>query len=170
MTALHYACKYHSNGSVNILLNHPDVDLNATDHFNDTPLHMAVRFGSSNSALHDAPEMQLSVIKNLLFHPFIIINQKNNDKESPFDSIIAYLNKLLNRYREHDDSESDRNHIKSLKKNGSSITRIYIPTTMASMLLSLQEYHERTGFVIIFVLLLFKTYFLNEWTSKIIYK
>lgn len=81
-TPLHVACMERFDKGVETLLNHPDINPNATNVFNQTPLHYAF---STNIAFYPSPSV--NIVKQLLDHPFIFIDHKDNDNKTPFDLV-----------------------------------------------------------------------------------
>lgn len=80
-TPLHYACSIPGSSSgvamIEMMLRYPGIDANARSICNETPLHMAVKM---------FPPI-IYTIRKLLDHPCIIINQRNNDNQTPLDLI-----------------------------------------------------------------------------------
>lgn len=76
---------HNSHEIVEKLLQHPEVDVNAKDNSNETPLHTAVRLS-----------LRINAVEKLLNHPFIDINRKNNNNQTPFDLIQQNMKQLEN--------------------------------------------------------------------------
>ncbi|KAE8155613.1 ankyrin repeat-containing domain protein [Aspergillus tamarii] len=70
-TALHVACRYNNPRLVDLLLSHPQLDVNFPDHNLQTPLHIAL--------CHDA----LSSVERLLSMPGIEVDSKDSSGRTP---------------------------------------------------------------------------------------
>jgi ankyrin repeat protein len=115
MTPLHYACYCFNIEATEKLLQHPDVDVNATDKSNETPLHK-VFAKQRNKDRDDAliydkyevpmepdfddvildedgcppnydttPKTRLQVVRKLFDHPGLVIDSKNRAGKTPLD-------------------------------------------------------------------------------------
>lgn len=94
-TALHIACNDLLYQMVSILLNHIDININALDDINETPLHKTLSYSYGD------PEVRINVLKRLLNHECIDINIKNNDNKTPLDIIRGRLQTLQNGFLEN---------------------------------------------------------------------
>lgn len=79
MTPLHYACDHLRDEILEIMFQYPDIDVNAANNYDDTPLHTTLR---SFEDFFDT-ERCVNIVQQLLDHPFILIDQKNYDGETP---------------------------------------------------------------------------------------
>lgn len=98
-TQIHYACcKSEGHEVVEMLLHHPDIDVNVRDRMNDTPLHEAVLSFVYHDDLHYSKvqrvlnnELFVNIVQKLLDHPFILINEKNSMNKTPLDYMKAHI-------------------------------------------------------------------------------
>lgn len=112
MSLLHYACHHIKDKTVEILLCHPHIDVNATDRWNDTPLIKTLKYRD-----HCNSESYVNIVQQLLDHPLIIINQNNNndDTKNPIKIMqyrLDYFEKHRNYYLHPLDEEAFQGYIK----------------------------------------------------------
>lgn len=101
-TLLHIASMCHADKVVVMLLQHPEINVNAIDNRKDTPLHLVFFLEEINPKW----EQRLFIVKKLLKHPFIIIDGKNNDNKTPLD--ICKLKRMeLEGSNEYDNDDSE---------------------------------------------------------------
>lgn len=101
-TPLHYVCFFQCDTIVEILLQHPDVDVNAIDDSNETPLHKTL----TSSYISDS-SIYVRIIQKLLEHSFILIDQKNNDDKTPLDLMKDRVNRILENKNERTSLQND---------------------------------------------------------------
>lgn len=71
MTPLHYACRISwAVKIIEMILHHPDVDVNANDNLSDTSLHKALKFFGHR------PDLSVKIVQKLLNHSFVLTNEK----------------------------------------------------------------------------------------------
>lgn len=90
-TPLHIACRHGSYNSVELLLQHPNIDVNAVDSVSNTPLHMLCRpiyfdLGIGID-MNTWKKRQLAIMTKILSHPNIVSHPKNQNGKTPIDFI-----------------------------------------------------------------------------------
>jgi ankyrin repeat protein len=84
-TPLHLACQYGNHKIVKKLLQQPNIDVNAINWLNNTPIHSIFH---GQNRIKDG---HVRVIRNLLDHPFFDLNVRNGGNKTPMDLIDHIL-------------------------------------------------------------------------------
>jgi hypothetical protein len=114
-TPLHYACYFGCQESVAQLVMNNDIDINAKDITNETPLHKIgnfdMGFGDFYSRVNDLP----SVVNHLIKLPLICIHEKNNMGETVLDKLNQFMILLENHHvKEYNDLEHEYHNDKQM--------------------------------------------------------
>lgn len=107
-TPLHIACHYFQDDMVEFLLQYSRIDINAKTYVDiASPLHLA----SSRS--------RISIVRKLLDHPCILINEKDINNKTPIDWIKEQIKRLENKQiirLEDRDTEQNEYRINYIKR------------------------------------------------------